>query len=129
MPWTARPGTYSTWAPGPDAGRWPCRSAGSRPPRSTCPLAPSRYAAGAECGASTYETSNQVHLAYHDRNRQLGRLPGQLTLRVRYQNRASAWFDWLCASTDEVTALAAAARWRTSFAYTQACYAVILTRY
>ena len=76
-----------------------------------------------------YATSNQAHLAYHERNRQLGRLPGQLTLRVRTKNRASAWFDWLCASTDEVTALAAAARWRPSFACTQACYAVILTRY
>jgi hypothetical protein len=32
-----------------------------------------------------YRTSNPVHLAYHQRNRELGRMPGQLTMRVRYE--------------------------------------------
>lgn len=75
-----------------------------------------------------YETSNPVHLAFHDRNRQLGRLPGQLTLRVRYQNLATAWFDWLSASSDELTALAAASGWRAGFAIGGVSYVVILTK-
>lgn len=74
-----------------------------------------------------YETSNPVHLAYHDRNRQLGRLPGQLTMRVRYQNLATAWFDWLCASPDELTALADAAHWRASIAFGGSSYVATLT--
>jgi SAM-dependent methyltransferase len=74
-----------------------------------------------------YETANPVHLAYHERNRQLGRLPGQLTMRVRYQNLVTPWFDWLCASPDELTALAEAARWKASIAYGGSSYVAILT--
>jgi SAM-dependent methyltransferase len=73
-----------------------------------------------------YETAQPVHLAYHERNRQLGRLPGQLTIRVRYQNLATPWFDWLCASPDELTALAEAARWKASTAYGGSSYVAIL---
>jgi SAM-dependent methyltransferase len=75
-----------------------------------------------------YGTSSQVHLAYHDRNRERGRLPGQLTMRVRYQNLATGWFDWLCASRGELTAIAAAAGWEASFAGRGSTYTVILTR-
>ena len=39
-----------------------------------------------------------MHLADHQRNRDLGRMAGQLTMRVRYENIASPWFDWLAAS-------------------------------
>jgi hypothetical protein len=44
----------------------------------------------------------QAHRAYHERNRALGRLPGQIRLRVRYQNLATPWFDYLFASVEEI---------------------------
>jgi hypothetical protein len=54
-----------------------------------------------------YRTSNPVDLAYHQRNRDLGRMPGQLTMRVRYENMASAWFDGLAATPAETVEVAA----------------------
>lgn len=45
-----------------------------------------------------YQTSNPAHLAYHERNRARSRMAGHLTMRVRYENVAGAWFDWLAAS-------------------------------
>lgn len=75
-----------------------------------------------------YKTDNPVHLAYHERNRGRGRLPGQLTMRVRYRNIATDWFDWLAASPEELAELAAQAGWRVADALTGVSYAVMLTR-
>jgi SAM-dependent methyltransferase len=75
-----------------------------------------------------YQTSNPVHLAYHQRNRDLGRMPGQLTMRVRYENMASAWFDWLAASPAETAELAAAAGWEVADSFPGISYAALLRR-
>jgi SAM-dependent methyltransferase len=40
-------------------------------------------------GIDPYATTNPVHIAYHDRNRQRGRMPGQLRLRVRHEHLVS----------------------------------------
>jgi SAM-dependent methyltransferase len=61
-----------------------------------------------------YETDDPGHLAYHDRNRQRGRMPGQLRLRVRYRRYASPWFDYLIVSPEELESLVDGTGWRVS---------------
>ena len=53
-----------------------------------------------------YRTDNPDHLGYHERNRQLGRMPGGLRIRVRYHAYATPWFDYLIVSPDEMQAIA-----------------------
>lgn len=63
-------------------------------------------------GTDPYGTTDPVHVAYHRRNRERGRLGGQLRLRLRYRLVASAWFDYLVCSVGELTELLAGTRWR-----------------
>ena len=49
-----------------------------------------------------YTTKDPVHLAYQKRNRQRGRMSGQLRLRVRYKNLVGHWFDYLLVSQEEL---------------------------
>lgn len=58
-----------------------------------------------------YKTDNPDHLAYHDRNRSLGRMPGELRLRTRFRRLTSEWFDYLFASPDELAGVIAPAGW------------------
>src|SRR3977135_2827660 len=63
-------------------------------------------------GWTPYQTSNQAHLAYHERNRVLGRLArADSHARVCYRNLATPWFDYLFASVDELTALLDGTAW------------------
>lgn len=73
-----------------------------------------------------YQTSNPAHLAYHERNRARGRMAGHLTMRVRYENVAGAWFDWLAASPAELAELAADAGWEVVDSFPGVTYAVAL---
>ena len=57
-------------------------------------------------------TSNPVHLSYHHRNRGLGRMPGQIRMRVRHNNLATDWFDYLFASVAELEQLVAGSAWQ-----------------
>ena len=50
-------------------------------------------------------------LAYRERNLRAGRLPGTERLRVRYQQLASDWFDWLIPAPAELADLARSAGW------------------
>lgn len=50
-----------------------------------------------------YLTDDLAHLKYHEFNCRRGRLPGQLTLRVRYGETASDWFDYLFVSPEEMS--------------------------
>jgi SAM-dependent methyltransferase len=63
-------------------------------------------------GTDPYGTSDPLHVAYHRGNRERGRLGGQLRLRIRYRKVASAWFDYLVCSTDELESLLDGTRWR-----------------
>ena len=47
-------------------------------------------------------TTKPQHLAYHERNRARGRMPGQVRLRIRYQDYAGPWFDYLMVSPEEM---------------------------
>jgi SAM-dependent methyltransferase len=56
-------------------------------------------------------TDDEDHLAYHERNRERGRLPGALRIRVRYRRYATPWFDYLLAAPDEMRTLVADTQW------------------
>lgn len=57
-------------------------------------------------------TDDPLHLAYHARNRERGRLPGQVRLRVRHRDLATPWFDYLFVTPEEMAAVAASGGWR-----------------
>lgn len=61
-----------------------------------------------------YKTSDPGHLAYHEYNRQRGRMPGQIRLRVRYQTLKSPWFDYLMVSPEEMEEIIKGTGWRVS---------------
>jgi SAM-dependent methyltransferase len=63
-------------------------------------------------GTDPYGTTDPVHVAYHRRNRDRGRLGGQLRLRLRYRLLATDWFDYLVCSVAELEALLGGTRWR-----------------
>ena len=52
-----------------------------------------------------YQTTEPRHLVYHQRNRDRGRWPGQVTIRVRYGEYATPWFDYLFVSRAELQQL------------------------
>lgn len=58
-----------------------------------------------------YQTNDPFHLAYQERNRTKGRMPGQVRIRVRYRNYATPWFDYLFVSRDEMAALLMGTGW------------------
>lgn len=57
-------------------------------------------------------TTDPVHLGYHQRNRDRGRPPGQMTIRVRFQNLATPWFDYWFQPIEELGDLAFRSSWR-----------------
>jgi SAM-dependent methyltransferase len=61
-----------------------------------------------------YSTDDPSHLAYQERNRRRGRMPGQLRLRVRHRSYATPWFDYLIVSQDEMRALLEGTGWHVS---------------
>ncbi|MCA9929303.1 MAG: class I SAM-dependent methyltransferase [Anaerolineales bacterium] len=61
-----------------------------------------------------YETDNPAHLAFHERNRQRGRMSGQVRIRVRYQTIIGPWFDYLMVSPDEMRQIVADTGWHVA---------------
>lgn len=57
------------------------------------------------------KTDDPVHLAYHERNRKRGRLPGQLRLRIRYRDLIGPWFEYLIVSPDEMAEIVEGTGW------------------
>jgi SAM-dependent methyltransferase len=62
-------------------------------------------------GLDPYATDNPYHLAYHERNRTLGRMGGQTRIRVRYRDMATPYFDYLFTTADELRSLLAGTGW------------------
>ncbi len=58
-----------------------------------------------------YRTTDRSHLAYHQENRRLGRLGGQIRLRIRHRLLATEWFDYLFCTPDELMELLAPTQW------------------
>jgi SAM-dependent methyltransferase len=63
-------------------------------------------------GTDPYGTTDPVHVTYHQRNRERGRLGGQLRLRLRYRLLATEWFDYLNCSIAELEELIADTPWQ-----------------
>lgn len=61
-----------------------------------------------------HKTDDPVHLAYLERNRRRGRLPGQIRIRVRYRLHMTPWFDYLMVSPAELEELLDGTGWRLS---------------
>ena len=57
-------------------------------------------------------TDDPGHLAYQARNRERGRLSGQIRIRVRYRDLATPWFDYLMVSQEELLGLAEPTGWK-----------------
>jgi SAM-dependent methyltransferase len=57
-------------------------------------------------------TDDPVHLRYHAANVRRGRLPGQVTIRVRYRDAATPWFDYLMVSPAQLEELIDGTGWR-----------------
>ena len=58
-----------------------------------------------------FGTEDPVHLAYHERNRNRGRMPGQLRLRIRYRDLIGPWFEYLIVSPDEMAEIVEGTGW------------------
>ncbi len=61
-----------------------------------------------------YMTDDEVHLRYHERNRKLGRMAGQIRLRIRYKMYIGEWFDYLFVSPEEMQEIVNDTNWRIS---------------
>jgi len=59
-----------------------------------------------------YGTDNPKHRAYHERNRKRGRMGGQIRIRVRYEDVATPWFDYLFLSEPELHEILDGTGWR-----------------
>jgi SAM-dependent methyltransferase len=56
-------------------------------------------------------TKRREHRAYHRRNRERGRMPGQIRFRLHYHLLKSAWFDWLFVSPRELERILEGTGW------------------
>src|SRR3954468_18508037 len=60
---------------------------------------------------NAFSTDRPEHLAYHERNRRGGPMPGQLRLRIRHRMATTPWFDYLIVSPDELHELVVGSGW------------------
>lgn len=58
-----------------------------------------------------YGTDEPDHLAYHEANRQRGRPPGHLRIRLRHRTIATEWFDYVLRSPDELAQIVKGSPW------------------
>ncbi len=58
-----------------------------------------------------YGTNDSGHLEYHEQNRRLGRLSGQVRLRIRHLQVATLWWDYLLCTPEELETVIAPTRW------------------
>jgi len=61
-----------------------------------------------------YVDNDDADAAYLERNRLEGRMPGQVTIRLRNQERVTPWFDLLIVSPSELAELAEQSGWRVA---------------
>ena len=59
-----------------------------------------------------YKTKELFHLRYHRLNRERGRMPGQVRIRVRYKGYCTPWFDYLLVSGEEMKQILSGTGWR-----------------
>jgi SAM-dependent methyltransferase len=59
-----------------------------------------------------YRTTNPSHRRYQRLNRQRGRMSGQIRIRIRFQDHATPWFDYLFVSPREMKDLLRGTGWK-----------------
>jgi SAM-dependent methyltransferase len=59
-----------------------------------------------------HHTDDPTHSAYHEFNRQRGRLPGQVKIRVRYREFVGGWFDYMLVSKDKIRDILEGTNWK-----------------
>ena len=62
-----------------------------------------------------YYDNDATDLAYMERNRARGHLPGQVTIRLRYLDSVTPWFDLLNLSPSELEELLRGTGWKTAY--------------
>jgi SAM-dependent methyltransferase len=58
------------------------------------------------------KTDNPEHLAYHQMNRERGKPPGLVTIRLGFQGEYSAWFDFLMLGLEDLKNALKPTNWR-----------------
>jgi SAM-dependent methyltransferase len=58
-----------------------------------------------------YQTSEKLHLEYQSRNRERGRMSGQLRIRIRHLDVVGEWFDYLLVSQKEMKEILEGTGW------------------
>ncbi len=53
-----------------------------------------------------------IHRQYHLRNRKRGRMPGQVSIRIRYRKYATPWFEYLLVSKPEMARILRGTGWK-----------------
>ncbi|MBM3256597.1 MAG: class I SAM-dependent methyltransferase [Candidatus Moranbacteria bacterium] len=61
-----------------------------------------------------YITDESSFREYHERNKKLGRIPGQMRLRVRFKNYIGDWFDYLMVSKNEMKEILKGTGWKVT---------------
>jgi SAM-dependent methyltransferase len=61
-----------------------------------------------------HDTDHPAHRASHERNRERGRLPGAIRQRVRFEQYATDWYDYLHASLEEMREVVADTPWQVT---------------
>ena len=64
--------------------------------------------------SNPYKTTNPSHRRYLRRNRQRGRMSGQIRIRIRFQDRATPWFDYLFVSPREMKDVLSGTGWKAT---------------
>jgi SAM-dependent methyltransferase len=59
-----------------------------------------------------YQTEAPEHLSYQERNRNRGRMSGQIRIRARYRTYTSPWFDYLMVSKEEMADILDGTDWK-----------------
>ena len=60
----------------------------------------------------TYKTDNPAHLEYQRKNREKGRISGQLKIRARHEKAVTDWLDWLIVAEEEMDDLLTNTGWK-----------------
>jgi SAM-dependent methyltransferase len=62
-----------------------------------------------------YVGNDEADLAYLERNGANGRMPGEVTIRIRYRELVTPWFELLCVSAGDLEGLIAGTGWRLAW--------------
>jgi SAM-dependent methyltransferase len=65
-----------------------------------------------------HQTDEPAHLAYARKNRRRGRMPGQIRIRIRFNQWVGPWFDYLLVSASEMSAILDGTGWHADRFFT-----------